>query len=189
VYLRAQRDLDEEIGRDHTTRIAGDRVREMGHNERITVHANRFDLVHGKIETHVLKDAEFRTDGNRIDVVSGSYDRRVRDLNSRVEGRELREVSGAAEHLFLGDIVTRVTGNQTIIVGRHDARRALTLRTEGTTTISAEDGIVLESKALTLKCGTTFVRVGEDGIEGGQLEIMERAPDERVVRPRMAEKM
>ncbi len=73
----------------------------------------------------------------------------------------------ALVQLHLGhDLTTRVTGNHTLIVGKHDARRSMTLRVEGTGTISTEDGLVIEAKGgLTIKCGTTSIRVGADGIE------------------------
>jgi hypothetical protein len=125
------------------------------------------DLVKGKREDRVLGDASSEIVGNRIDVVSGTEDRRVRGQRTlRLESGDMVDVGGAAEHHYARDVTTRVEGNHTLIVGKNDARRSMTLRVEGTGTISTEDGLIIEAKGgLTLKCGTTSIRVGADGIE------------------------
>jgi type VI secretion system secreted protein VgrG len=167
VFLHAQRDLDAAVERDRTARVKRDDVEEIDRHRKSTVGGDSTDLVKGKREDRVLGDASSEIVGNRIDVVSGTEDRRVRGQRTlRLESGDMVDVGGAAEHHYARDLTTRVTGNHTIIVGKHDARRSLTLRIEGTGTISTEDGLVIEAKGgLTMKCGTTSIRVGADGIE------------------------
>jgi type VI secretion system secreted protein VgrG len=123
----------------------------------------------------VLGDREEITHGNasrrhlgaRLDVVQKGLEQRVGVVRAiRVEGRDDLEVRGAAEQRYLGDLTTRVTGHHTVIVGKHDAKRSMTLRVEGVATVSADDALELTAGGgITLRCGNTSIRIGEDGIE------------------------
>lgn len=167
IYLHAQRDLDEIVRRDHTITVQHDETSHVHRNRRATVGRDASDEVRGDREEVVRGDVSVHHLGTRTDVVDQTFDQRVGEARTiRVDGRDDLEVRGTAEHRFLGDLTTRVTGNHMIIVGRHDAKRAMNMRVEGPATLSAEDGIEIHAAAgLTLRCGKTSIRIGEDGIE------------------------
>ncbi len=167
VYLHAQRDLDEVVRRDHTARVGRDDVTEIGRSQRTVVSGDRSDLVRGKCDTHLVGDQATHLEGNRRDVVIGSENRRIRGEHQlHLEAPSRVDAVGAAEHSYAADLTTRIGGNHTLIVGKHDAKRAMTLRVEGAGTISADDGLILEAgRGLTLQCGKTSIRIGADGIE------------------------
>ena len=175
IYVHAQRDLDELVLRDHTLHVQADETLRIDANRRDTVvkdvtyevHGNRTETVHG--------DTSVRHVGARLDVVERSLDQRVTGARTtRVEDRDDLEVRGPTQQQHQADVTTRVMGNQTVIVGKHEAPRSLTLRVEGVGSISAEGVLELASaKGITLRCGKTTLRIGEDGIElvGGMIRV------------------
>jgi type VI secretion system secreted protein VgrG len=187
IIVHAQRDLDEVVRRNHTLAVRGDesirveldRRDAVGRNALYEVAGERRDVVHG--------DASIAHLGSRSDVVEKALDRRVGGARTtRIAGADDLEVRGAAEHRFGGDLTTRVIGNHTLVVGTHDAPRAMRLRVEGAAAISAEGGLELEAKGgLTLRCGKTSIRIGDDGIElqgpmvriGGEKGALEAGSD------------
>ncbi len=167
VYLHAERDFEEVVGAQHKISVEGgqeihvarERRERLGKDAVMEVAGNRQDIIGGNSSTQVA--------GDRVEMVSKALEQRVQGARTlRLEGEDLIQAQGNAEHRYAADLVTRITGNHTLIVGKHDAKRALTLRNEGTTTVSAEDGLVLESKSgVTIRCGTTSIRIGPDGVE------------------------
>ncbi|WP_437672891.1 type VI secretion system Vgr family protein [Sorangium sp. So ce131] len=166
IHVHAQADLDEVVRRDHRRIVHADEALRVMGSRRDTVDKDAASEVRGDREELVLGSASLRH-GARLDVVEKGLEQRVGGARSaRVEGRDDLEVRGAAEQRYLGDLTTRVAGHHTIIVGKHDAKRAMTLRVEGVATISADDAIELVASAgITLRCGATSIRVGADGIE------------------------
>ncbi|MGK4002270.1 type VI secretion system tip protein TssI/VgrG [Sorangium sp. So ce1036] len=167
IHIHAQADLDEVVRRDHAMTVhADERLRVMG-SRQDTVVKNAATEVLGDREDIVRGDASLQHLGARRDVVQKGLDQRVGVVRAiRVDGRDDLEVRGAAEQRYLGDLTTRVTGHHTVIVGKHDAKRAMTLRVEGVASISADDGMELTAGGgITLRCGSSSIRIGEDGIE------------------------
>jgi len=175
IYVHAQRDLDEDVLRNHTLHVRQD--------EKLAIDGNRQDVVARNVTYEVLGDrretvhgdTSVRHLGTRIDVVEKTLDHRVTGTRTtRVEDRDVLEVRGATEQRHLDDLTTRVLGNQTVIVGKHDAPRSMTLRVEGVGTVSAEGVLELASATgITLRCGKTTLRIGADGIElvGGMIRV------------------
>lgn len=159
IFVRAQRDLDEVVQRNHTLQVQND--------ELIRILGNRLDTVEKQLEEHVIGDHLSRVDGNRIDVVSGNVDRRVSGvLATRVEGQERRDVQGATNLVYADDVTTRVLGASTTIVGRNDARRSWTTHAEGTVSLSGADRVAISSAVeLSFSVGPTAIRLSKDGIE------------------------
>ncbi|WP_437738892.1 bacteriophage T4 gp5 trimerisation domain-containing protein [Sorangium sp. So ce1335] len=167
IHIHAQSDLDEVVRRDHTMVVHADERLRVAGSRQDTVVKNAVSEVLGDREDIVRGDADVRHLGARRDVVEKGLDQRVGVARAiRVDGRDDLEVRGAAERRYLGDLTTRVTGHHTVIVGKHDAKRAMTLRVEGVGTLSADDALVLTAGGgITLRCGNTSIRIGEDGIE------------------------
>ncbi|MEO7331310.1 MAG: type VI secretion system tip protein TssI/VgrG, partial [Minicystis sp.] len=104
IYLRAERDLDEVVMRDHTLAVHA--------SERIEVTGARHDIVRGGLRSDIGGGVEqaitgphhLTLEGNRVDAVSGDRDDRVRGaFQTRIEGRERRDVKGPAELAYEDD--------------------------------------------------------------------------------------
>jgi type VI secretion system secreted protein VgrG len=182
VYLRAQRDLDEVVLRDHSARVGRDDVTQVTRNQSLhvagdqsaRVDGNRRDRVSldhaarvdGNRETAVGQDETLRVEGHRY-TVSAHDDQVVRyDLTTRVGGRERREVTGMSDLHVKDDLTTRVEGNHTTVVGTHDARRTCILHAEGTAIVESSDRTeILSDKELILRVGASRIRVTDERIE------------------------
>lgn len=167
IYLHAQRDHDEVVERNHTLAVHGDETIGVDGSRRDEVQQNVFLRVGGSLEEVVEKDHATQVAGNRIDVTTGNADRRVSgNLVTRVEGRERRDVNGMADLAYADDLTTRVAGCQTILVGRHDAKRSFLLHVAGVTTLSSSGATEIRTdKELVLRCGKSAIRLTESGIE------------------------
>ncbi len=175
VYLHAQRDLDEVVRNDHTLTVTSDETIRIGGHRKDSIGKNATYEVLGQFDETVQGDASVRHLGTRLDVVEKSADQRVGGARTtRLADKDDLEVKGTADHRYLADQTTRVTGNQTWIVGTGDAPRSMTLRVFGTGAISSEGMLELESaEGITLRCGKTTLRIGKDGIElaGGMIRV------------------
>ncbi|MCC6523890.1 MAG: type VI secretion system tip protein VgrG, partial [Polyangiaceae bacterium] len=144
VLLRAQRDLDELVLRNHTLRVEHDELVRVGGLRRDEVVEDLTEVVGGSKDVTVEGDQTNELRGSLLETIDRNADYRVQGLRQvRIDGSDRLEVAGAAEQRFARDLLTRVEGNHTVIVGRNEAKRSFTLRVEGTTTLSSEDGIVL----------------------------------------------
>ncbi|MBI4917937.1 MAG: type VI secretion system tip protein VgrG [Acidobacteria bacterium] len=167
VYLRAERDLDELVRRNHTLEVGGDEVILVKGLRKDEVVEDLFEIAHADKDVKVRGNQATVVEKSLLETVDANADYLVHGVrHSRVDGRDELEVGGPAAHRFEQDLVTRVLGNHTVIVGQNDQKRSFTLRVEGTTTLSSEDALVLECpKGITLSCGTSSLRIGPDGIE------------------------
>lgn len=167
IYLQAQRDFDEYVKNNHTLRVDAD--------ETIRINGNRDDRIKGNFTFHIdgkrieqtLGDAEFSIEKNRIDTVSGNSDERVSGmLTKRVEGKEQFYVKGNATHEYADDLTLRVKGNETVLVGRHEAERSYQLHVEGVARIHGTKALELSTdKELIFRCGKSMIRIGGDKVE------------------------
>jgi type VI secretion system secreted protein VgrG len=144
---------------DETIRVGGAQHLDVAKGRALSIGADDDVTVRG--------NSSLELDGSRIEVIRGNNDERVSGQRTlRVEGNDRSEIVGRTEHHHLGEVLTRVHGNQTIVVGKSDAPRSFTLRVEGTATLSSEHGLELaSSEGITLRCGSTAIRIGKDGIE------------------------
>jgi len=100
------------------------------------------------------------------------------DARITVSGSEHRQVTESAHLVVDGDVVERVGGNLTALVGSHDAPGSRSVRVEGNTTVSSSASHELASdEELVLRCGPSFVRVTEQRIELSAPEVVLRATD------------
>ncbi|MFO0588082.1 MAG: type VI secretion system tip protein TssI/VgrG [Polyangiaceae bacterium] len=167
IFLRAQRDLDEVVQRDHTLSVQ--------RNERIEVAGSRTDRVHGGLRAEVAGGVEqaitgdHRSDvtGSRIDAVSGDRDDRIQGtFDTRVGGGERREVVGPAEHAHGDDLTLRVKGSLTTVIGKNDAPRSLAVHTEGSAKIASTAATeIVSDQEILLRVGKSTVRITESGVE------------------------
>jgi type VI secretion system secreted protein VgrG len=167
IYLRAQRDLDEVIERNHTLLVRAEEcLRVLGSRTDI-VEGNAIARVGGVREDHVDGDCTSRVHGNRIDAVTGNSDERVSGTRTmRVEGRERHDVEHDAELAYAEDLTVRVRGCMTTLVGKHDKKRSWMTHAEGVAKLSSLDATEVSSEGeILLKVGKSSIRITADKIE------------------------
>ena len=159
IYLHAQRNLNEVVGKNHTLLVRND--------EFLRIVGNRLDTIEKNLEEHVKGDHTSRVEGNRVDVVQGNDERRVSGmLATRVEGRERHEVQGLADLVYVDDLTVRVLGCSTTIVGKNDKKRSWTTHAEGSAALSGLDRLELSSdREIVLRVGDSSIRMTKDRIE------------------------
>jgi type VI secretion system secreted protein VgrG len=167
IYLHAQRDLDEEIERDHTRLVRG--------SERTQILGGRVDIVcgdarsavNGEVEERIAGNRTTQIEGSRLEVVTGNADERVSGMRvTRVEGREKRDVQGNADFAHAEDLTLRVHGCMTTLVGEYEKKRSWLTHAEGTATLSSLDATCVSSEGeLVLRVGKSSIRITEDRIE------------------------
>jgi type VI secretion system secreted protein VgrG len=167
VYLRAERDLDEEVLRDHTL--------DVKRNETIRIGGNRLDEVVGIAQLHIREsfDEDITGDhittvtGNRMCLTRGNEDAGVSGaLSYRVGGREKREVVQNADHVYGDDLTVKIRGCETIVIGREAAERSYLVHTFGVAKMSSTGALEIASdQEITLRCGKSTIRMTAGGIE------------------------
>ncbi|MCC6527271.1 MAG: type VI secretion system tip protein VgrG [Polyangiaceae bacterium] len=159
ILLRAHRNLDEQVGRDHTLAVQ--------HDQMIHVLGQRLDTIERELRLVVKGDQATEVGGNRLDVVAGDADLRVAgDRTTRVEGTERQQVRGRTELEHLDDLSRRVLGAMTTIVGTQDKKRSWTAHAEGTAALSGSERVELRSdQELVLAVGTSSIRISKDKVE------------------------
>ena len=167
IYLHAQRDLDERVLRNHTLDIGQDELIKVSGLRRDEVAAEVVEIVGSDKDVKIGRDQTTDIEGSLLETVNRNADYRVHGWRQvRVDDGDRLEVQGAAEQRFRDDLLTRVEGHHTVVVGRHEAKRSFTLRVEGTTTLSSADGLVFDCPGgITFSCGKSALRIGGDGIE------------------------
>lgn len=167
VYLHAQRDLDEVIGRNHARVVKADETIVVKRDRRETIEGDRVLRVHGgSIET--LHGGQVREiDGDAREAVAGNAELRVaQDLTTRVSGRERREITGASDVAVKDDVSVRVRGCHTMLVGTSKAQRSYALHVEGITQLTGSGVTEIRSdKAIVLSCGRSSIRITDAKIE------------------------
>jgi len=179
IYVRAQRDMDKVILRDHTHRVGRDDITQVAHDQTLTVVNDQFIRIEGHQHEDVLKDRELTVTGQeKTNVHLNAYHRVEGDLTTRVEGRERREVVQQSDELLKDDLTFRIEGCFTTIVGKHDAKRSAVLHVEGTTQFSGIDATeIVSEKRLVLKCGESQITLGPKSIEISSPSITLKAKD------------
>ncbi|MEM9693882.1 MAG: type VI secretion system tip protein TssI/VgrG, partial [Myxococcota bacterium] len=159
VYLRSQRDFETEVLRDKSLHVHRHDTIQVDGDRRVQVTGTHHVEVRGGGSMVVLGAYQQAVGGAVEQAVAGAR-------TTRIAGRERMEVVGSAEQRYEGDVLTRATGNHTLVVGTHDSPKAALTRVEGSWETSAEGEVVLTAKeAITLRCGTSVLRVTEDAIE------------------------
>lgn len=167
IYVRAQRDLDEIVLRNHTKDVGVDEFNRIGGDRRDAVEGSASLRVSGDMSEAVAGDRSSEVTGNQIDVTTGAVDRRVsKDLTTRIEGRERREVTGAADLTYSDDRTVRIRGSETVVVGRSDAPTSYSIHVEGTSSAWAAGRTEITSeKEIVVRCGKSWIRIGPESIE------------------------
>lgn len=167
VYLRAERDLDEEVLRDHTLDVKRDEAIRIGGNRRDEVVGDAHVRIRGNLEEDVIGSFTTTVTGHRMSATRGDEDNRVSGASStRIDGREKRETVKNADHVYGDDLTIKVRGCETTIVGREEAERSYLVHTFGIAKMSSTGALEINSdKEITLRCGKSSIRMTTNGIE------------------------
>ncbi len=167
IYVRAERDLVEEVQRDHKLEVAHDQTLAVVGAQLFSVGSGQTMKIGGEQIVSVEGNQQMTATGSGVLAYGGDTDFQVgRQLTTRVDGRERREIRDQSNALYRDDCVTKVLGHHTTIVGEHDARRAFTVHVEGSTTSYASGTMRMESdKDIELRVGESVLRITEEGIE------------------------
>lgn len=175
VHIHAERDFDTVVGRNETiavgasqtTHVAANAVTLIGEDELHSVGGNRRHNIAGNEASVVEGNRHNTTRGDCVEAFDGRLERRVqREVVTHVEGASRHFMQGECEAHLAQTCTVRAEGAVTALVGKHDARRSLTLRVEGTADLSSSDTMELSSeKDIVLRCGKSTLRIAPDHVE------------------------
>lgn len=165
VYVRAEKDLQEEVVNDHSTSVGSDQTLRVGHNQTVVVSGTRFDAIAENRIATVGGDQTEHVGGAEKVTVDGSATRRVgNDSTLVVEGdRDCHVRGGAVEHVEERRY-TRVRGFHETFVGEKDNPAGASMAVWGTYRIACTDIVIDGKNGVTLRCGDTELSVTEDTI-------------------------
>ncbi len=166
IRLRAERDLDEEIKRDHSRIVRGDASTMVAGSQRSEI-GQRYDLsVHGGRSTLVGED-DLLTIAGRSTVRHG--DAEIATLGSHrhhVGGASSTRVEGPMRVEAEGGLVTSVGGDHRLTVGVDGVENTSSTLVFGNMNLSATGNLTLRADAeLTLTCGKTTLRLTPEKLE------------------------
>lgn len=183
VFMRAQRDLDTHVERDRNTIVLGrDNTRVDGDSTRAVSGVDR-TVASGTRAAEIGGDDSIHVRGHRNVIVGRDLDEHVSgDRRVRVEHDDFREIMGEAVLTAHGGVTGDLRGSASVVVGRHDAKRSLATRVEGTANLSASEVLDLDSdKEVVLRCGTSAIRMTANAIELTADTVTLRGKDSRVL--------
>lgn len=166
VTLKAQRNFDVAVTKDHKLDVGGDAVVKVHGQLTENVDGTHTTTITGGQVTLVSLQKTTQVLGDSLEAVRGNVDSRVSgDRNVRVEG-VARDDIDMLETFVRSDSIHRVKGHFAGVVGEHGAATSATMHVEGTlasyasltTELIAEKGIVL-------RCGQSSIRLGPDSVE------------------------
>jgi len=198
VFVRAERDFDEEVGRDHTTAVRHDRRENVLGDRRTTVRGNRADETGGGHKVTVGSGRVTDITGHDALQVSGTSTSKIRGASETdvggahrlsVHGPQSIAVAEDAEAVYHKSSLTVVQERATAVIGSHanvtvsgalsvNVGQSLALSVgsaqepksasasiSGNLSLSAQ-GLteLLVEKELTIRCGTSVVRIQPDEV-------------------------
>lgn len=175
VYLRAERDLVEEVQNDHRTTVDGNQRTTVKGLQHATVEQHRSDEVLGNERRRVAGNAISAVEGDREDQVTGQLTTKVQGAArhhfkenriTHIDGRDRYEAEDEVDVALESHGFVRVRGCLTTLVGRPEARTSSALYVEGVSHSYSTGPTVLESEeGVVLKCGDSSLRMTAQSIE------------------------
>ena len=159
VFLRAQRNLREQVLGDHLATVGHDRVETIGRDHRLRIGRDEASVIEGMRDTVVHRDETLLVHGSRVATVierdSLGAERRsvtVGDVEGQTPASGCQTVDVAVDH--------------TLAVGE---RLQTSCRTRGDSTVgewqaTAEDIVIEAGKSIRLKVGRTHIEITDGGV-------------------------
>lgn len=151
IYMHAQRDLDEVVLRDHSTRVSGDRTSQIG--------GDRYDDTAGNARYRIAKE--------RSEEVGESYSLAIGDSRRlSIFGSDLQKVSGSRTTHVKGTNGMQVDGAMSLMVGTKSQPSVAESYIWGHLAVGADGTIALSADlGITLRCGESVIEITKEGIK------------------------
>ncbi len=182
VFLKAERDWQESVGRDHTTHVGGAQSLRIGGAQSIDVGGGRHDSVNGvearSVQGHqrwsIAADQDVSIGGRKTERIGGGSELHVHGHNLQNKGMHSETVQGYSV-LNVGT-ENHPTGRSVLVYGNeaHDASGSITLRSEKSlmlhvgesSLLLTPEGIQLTAKKIVIKGKESLTLLGDGpGIE------------------------
>ena len=182
VHIHAERNL--EIVVDH------DRQVDVEHDDELRVRGERREIINGAANAElrgsrsvaVAHNDATRVEGNRGVSTQGDESINVRgDRRLQIGGAHSSEVSGAVSLSARADLLQRVGGNMTTVVGSHDAPKMIATEAHGNI-LSSSTGIteIRADSELLIHCGPTMLRLTPERAELVAEEVILQGKGSRI---------
>jgi type VI secretion system secreted protein VgrG len=158
IQLRAQRDLDEEVGRRHVQHVRG--------AQRVVVEGARSKVVHAADTELVLGTKRSEVALDRADEIHGEHRSHVHKARTdAVDGADAREIALDQTLTVRGARSVVVNGSLSTRAGTKEKPAEILTSVEGAHTTRATRRILLTSdEEIVLQCGNSRVVVGPDAV-------------------------
>ena len=150
IFTHAQKDYNEVVENDHTTRVHNDQLNEVDGDQEQIVHNNQTERVD--------IDQEMSVGGDRTVHVEG-------DFEDKVDGTETRTVTGAVTESFGADESRSIGGDVSETIGASEAHDVGVSQTENiggarTQTIGAASSLTISGSLLENVAGGITMNIG-----------------------------
>jgi type VI secretion system secreted protein VgrG len=158
VFLRAERDLNEQIGRDHTTSVEGSRTETVGGDAFTRITGTRVVETVGREVKKTVGDAELHIGGQlRGRLGAGRHTVITGDDVARITGRAVTSIKKQLE-LSVGERVG-------VTAGAPDKPGSIDITAYGNTMLGTSMGLVLRAEErISLTCGESVLELTPSGI-------------------------
>jgi len=172
VFVRAERDLVEQVGHDHTVNVShGQRVSVSG-DESTCVTGSRLHETLGAEVVKTLGDSEQHVGGERMQRVGGG-ERRVTD------GDEVVRVAGRAVHSIGGNDNLRTDATFSVEAGTRERPGTIDFYSWGHPMVGAGLGIALRAdQSISFSCGESSIESSKDAIKRHAPKLRPSASEE-----------
>ena len=150
VFLHAQRDYDEIVENNQTSRVGGSRSADVAGTCSDTVGENASLDVAGDRSLRVGRDDTFEVEGN---------------LRGKIDGDKSLEVQGAFSTIAFGTHSLEVRGNRALVVGEPNEPAQSDHYVYGTASLGASERIIVRATgSLLFECGEASIELTKDKI-------------------------
>ncbi len=166
IRLHAQRDLNENVRRNQSTFVGGDKSLGVSGALREVVSGPRSCTVVGPSATDLQGGATVRVSGLLAETVEGDYLTSIgEDRSVHITGCDRREVESHVEERVVGPWTMRAETVYSLVVGTDQAPGHAQVQVRGTHDLIVDDRARIEAhEGIVLRCGESSIEIGRDGI-------------------------
>jgi type VI secretion system secreted protein VgrG len=166
VFLRAERDLKEDVTNDHFTSVGHDQTLKVANNQTVMVSGTSFEAVATNRVASVGGDDIRHVGGQDMCSVDGSSARRVTgDLESDVAGNATNRVQGGLSEAVEHHHLAVVRGAREVFVGTEEHPVGARMATWGPYRITSSEMVTVNAnESITLTCGDASLTVTQNTI-------------------------
>ena len=175
IFVRAERDLNEEVLNDQATTVGHSQYLDVGLDQETTVGRDRTDTVtnnavynvHHNRNLNVAGDNTTHVVGNDVRAVSSNQRLHVGgDRTTDVIGTHRHNVHGVAHTRVESSSIARLEGCAVVAVGTASEERALVFHVEGQSrSESSKELEILSKTSVRIQCGKSFILLTPECIQ------------------------